>query len=541
MVERYERSARRPQARSTSSTCCCWPATRCATASGPRLLPGALALPDDRRVPGHRPAAGRDRRAVGRREPGRLVVVGDAKQSIYRFRRAEVALFRTWRTARPHEAGFGVLSLTQNFRSRPAILRFVNRVFGELIQASRPGRPAPLRGRSRRLRAVRGRGGDRASCAAVRGEGAELLEAEAAALTALLAEAARGAFEVRDPATGAPATQPGRRRHGAAAGFTQFAPPRGRPRDGGAALRGGRGKSFFDRQEVHEVLAVLRSRGGPGRPGGSLVAALRSSFFGVSDRDIVGYALSGGRLCGARVDESQAGGRRPGPGTRAAGAPARRAHPRQPGGTARSDCTTRRACWRRSPADPAGEAAIANLEKVVALARQAADLDVLTLRGFATLLRTARGVLGRGARSAGDTTGRSRYGPHPHDPPGQGLEAPIVALFDTADDFGGSASVIPLWREGSVAVGFRRGCRPPGWDELEREDAARTWAEARRLLYVACTRARDLLVCRGRPGSAKIGRFWKDLIDRLPRASDADVEVRRRRHAAPADVGDRDA
>src|SRR5439155_1429643 len=45
------------------------------------------------------------------------------------------------------------------------------------------------------------------------------------------------------------------------------------------------GKSFFDRQEVHETLSVLRAVEDP-TDRVSLVAALRSSFFGVSDRDI---------------------------------------------------------------------------------------------------------------------------------------------------------------------------------------------------------------------------------------------------------------
>ena len=68
--------------------------------------------------------------------PGALVVVGDAKQSIYRFRRAEVRLFRELTREAEASAGGAVLHLVQNFRSRPAILRFVNRVFAELIQAS---------------------------------------------------------------------------------------------------------------------------------------------------------------------------------------------------------------------------------------------------------------------------------------------------------------------------------------------------------------------------------------------------------------------
>src|SRR6266852_6886765 len=61
------------------------------------------------------------------------------------------------------------------------------------------------------------------------------------------------------------------------------------------------GKSFFDRQEVHEALAVLRAIDDPSDRV-SLVAALRSSFFGVSDRDIAAYALAGGSLRMGPVD-----------------------------------------------------------------------------------------------------------------------------------------------------------------------------------------------------------------------------------------------
>jgi ATP-dependent helicase/nuclease subunit A len=53
----------------------------------------------------------------------KLFAVGDAKQSIYRFRGAEVALFERLRAAVRQE---GRLALTRNYRSQPGILNFVN-------------------------------------------------------------------------------------------------------------------------------------------------------------------------------------------------------------------------------------------------------------------------------------------------------------------------------------------------------------------------------------------------------------------------------
>ena len=51
-------------------------------------------------------------------EPGRLFFVGDPKQSIYRFRRADLAVFAATRAGVADEA----LSLTANFRSVPGIV-----------------------------------------------------------------------------------------------------------------------------------------------------------------------------------------------------------------------------------------------------------------------------------------------------------------------------------------------------------------------------------------------------------------------------------
>ncbi|HKZ32637.1 MAG TPA: PD-(D/E)XK nuclease family protein, partial [Vicinamibacteria bacterium] len=53
----------------------------------------------------------------------------------------------------------------------------------------------------------------------------------------------------------------------------------------------------------------------------------------------------------------------------------------------------------------------------------------------------------------------------------------------------------------------------------------KTRAEARRLLYVACTRARDLLIVPRPPLDAAVGAFWKELVDALPARGDADVRI----------------
>jgi ATP-dependent helicase/nuclease subunit A len=59
---------------------------------------------------------------------GRLFLVGDYKQSIYRFRGARPDLFRRYREDFPVD---GQLDLTENFRSVPAVLDFVNALFAE--------------------------------------------------------------------------------------------------------------------------------------------------------------------------------------------------------------------------------------------------------------------------------------------------------------------------------------------------------------------------------------------------------------------------
>lgn len=68
---------------------------------------------------------------------GRLFVVGDAKQSIYRFRRASIATY----LQAQHFIGEPA-SLTTNFRTVKPILDWINAVFGALIQEHPDAQPA---------------------------------------------------------------------------------------------------------------------------------------------------------------------------------------------------------------------------------------------------------------------------------------------------------------------------------------------------------------------------------------------------------------
>ncbi len=66
---------------------------------------------------------------------GRLFVVGDVKQSIYRFRGAEPSIFRDWRAEFPPP---GRVGLTENFRSVPGVIAFVNALFGDCFDDADP-------------------------------------------------------------------------------------------------------------------------------------------------------------------------------------------------------------------------------------------------------------------------------------------------------------------------------------------------------------------------------------------------------------------
>jgi ATP-dependent exoDNAse (exonuclease V) beta subunit len=69
---------------------------------------------------------------------GKLFLVGDPKQSIYRFRRADVALYEDVKQ-RLLLAGARLLRLTKSFRAPPSIQRFVNSAFAPVMMADADG------------------------------------------------------------------------------------------------------------------------------------------------------------------------------------------------------------------------------------------------------------------------------------------------------------------------------------------------------------------------------------------------------------------
>ncbi|WP_419843098.1 UvrD-helicase domain-containing protein [Candidatus Poriferisodalis sp.] len=73
-----------------------------------------------------------NRTNTGSARPERLFFVGDPKQSIYRFRRADIAQYQAAQSTFGEQLG-SVIALRTNFRTLPGIVAWVNEVFGRLI------------------------------------------------------------------------------------------------------------------------------------------------------------------------------------------------------------------------------------------------------------------------------------------------------------------------------------------------------------------------------------------------------------------------
>jgi ATP-dependent helicase/nuclease subunit A len=215
---------------------------------------------------------------------GRLFIVGDPKQSIYRFRRADIRVYDEVKSG-PLEGT--VKAIVQNFRSHPEIIGWANTVFDRLLieePGVQPGNVAlkPL---------LSGVDAGRPPIVVVHGTRADVTPTEARKEEAqILAEMIRRAVQdehwpVRDRRSGAERAvqwrdiailMPARTdvEHYTDALAAADIPHR---------LEGSR--TFYVRQEVRDVIACLRAIDDP-LDHVSLIGALRSRACGCSDEEL---------------------------------------------------------------------------------------------------------------------------------------------------------------------------------------------------------------------------------------------------------------
>ncbi len=208
-------------------------------------------------------------------EHDKLFAVGDAKQSIYRFRGAEVELFENLRSTVTSD---GQLSLTRNYRSQPDILHFVNALCSlrfasyEPLEAHHeqkyPGACVEF------LWSIPGDGGDKELSAEVRAREADAL---ARRIVDLIADPAPRILEE----TGLRRVQPGDivllfRSMSNVAIYESALRKHGLD----YYLVGGR--AFFAQQEIYDLLNLLRTLENPD-DSLALAGTLRSPFGCLSD------------------------------------------------------------------------------------------------------------------------------------------------------------------------------------------------------------------------------------------------------------------
>ncbi len=436
-------------------------------------------------------------------EPGKLFIVGDPKQSIYAFRRADIEAFERV-VEKIRGGGGGVYSLVTNFRSDGAVLDVVNNVFDRLFQPTEHVQPAnePLAARPQRKPEV--------SVSGVQlrlvtpGEDDEEFDvqaatrAEAEALARWLKEEllARTIITDRDRREGP--LQPGH----IALIFRKLTQAQvyldALRRYDIAYITDGE-KHFYRRQEIIDVVNLLRVIDNP-HDTIALVGILRSPLGGMTDRDLLALQQIEG------LDYQQP--ERLSAWTHPQAGMVKRLYerlaelqqlaPLRPVPDAIDLIFEQLPVLELAAASLHGEQAMANLRKIRDMAETLADRPHLTLTGFVDLMMARVSEQPDEAESA--LAEESLDAVHVltiHK--AKGLEFPVVilpGLHQGSKNLRKGPSIHHDWS--SQCYSLRMGSRSNlGAMLVDMKMAAREEAEQRRLLYVGMTRARDLLVLSG--------------------------------------------
>jgi ATP-dependent helicase/nuclease subunit A len=229
--------------------------------------------------------------------PGKLFLVGDPKQSIYRFRRADIGMYDD--VKQRLRVGADGARLTQNFRSVERVVAWVNYHFGRDMQPEQRVQPAYVdliaRPGEDGFRELDGPFGVYRIGGLTDGTAAErwLLEATATARLARLIVQGPRPWRISDH---------GVVRDARYADVCVLLPSRTNLRrlerefeKERVPLRMESGSLVLDTQEVRDLLSCLRAIDDPSDQV-ALVAALRSPAYGCSDLDLLAWVEGGGRL-----------------------------------------------------------------------------------------------------------------------------------------------------------------------------------------------------------------------------------------------------
>lgn len=224
--------------------------------------------------------------------PSRIILVGDPKQSIFRFRRADVTLWNGVASRFGAGSTDGTKAeLSDNFRSRKGILALVDRVFGSALD-----RPVSPNGERMPFEvdyvALRARGDD--------AEGDECVELRC--VPALVDGTMRWAGEVRrleanDVAARIAALRAAKRPYGDVAillaGWGDVALYEAALRARGIPVYVLRGEGFWEAREIIDCLLALRAIRDSGMvvvDQAALIGFLKSPFVGVRDDTLLALA-----------------------------------------------------------------------------------------------------------------------------------------------------------------------------------------------------------------------------------------------------------
>ena len=460
----------------------------------------------------------------GRDYTTRLVLVGDPKQSIYRFRHADVSVWSAVeRDFATHRHG-RVVPLEDNFRSVPAVLSFVEASVGHTLNAPLDGAQLqPFEVPFRAVRPVRTDGVTDSPVEfiviAPNGGKALLLAdaraAEAEAIARRLAGLHAEGTPWQDMAL-------------LVAGWAGLDVYRGALMRHGIPVYALRGEGFYETREALDLVLVLQAVRDP-REDRALLGFLRSPFVGLRDDSLAAIALDHRPPYFSRLGDVVLPD---------AGEQERLQHARQwlEDWGALRDRAPITTLLLRILDDTGWLAHLALLgeEKAQAIANVRQFLSMVRAMGDVGVDDLLRAIEERRARE--DRTPEARL--HAETDPvvtitsihvAKGLEWPVVVWADaSAGERNFSDKLVIL----SDAIGLGRpNLKPedqsPEWQALRDRYKVEEDAESKRLWYVAATRAKDRLIVSGiaqpKPRSAPIATMLMNHFPALATADDDDV------------------